>query len=150
MLSIDTNILVYVLNRASREHAAAKAFLSRIATTADVVICELVLLEAYVLLRNPAVFPTPCSAPEAVQRIQAFRQHPRWRVVDYPGGAARIMDALWTEASRPNLGRRRVFDVRLALTLRHHNVTELATANVSHFNGFGFTRVWDPVEKLAF
>lgn len=64
--------------------------------------------------------------------------------MDYPGGTARIMDALWQEAARPDLGRRRVFDVRLALTLRHHDVTDLATANVGHFGGFGFTRVWDP------
>jgi predicted nucleic acid-binding protein len=34
---------------------------------------------------------------------------------------------------------------RLALTLRHHGVTEFATANPRDFQGFGFTRVWNPL-----
>ena len=38
-----------------------------------------------------------------------------------------------------------VFDARLALTLRHHGVTEFATRNDSHFTGFGFTRLWNPL-----
>jgi len=48
-------------------------------------------------------------------------------------------------AAEPNIGRRIVFDARLALTLRHHGVTEFATRNDSHFTGFGFTRLWNPL-----
>ena len=33
----------------------------------------------------------------------------------------------------------------LALTLRHHGVTEFATRNEAHFTNFGFTRVWNPL-----
>jgi predicted nucleic acid-binding protein len=36
-------------------------------------------------------------------------------------------------------------DARLALTLRHHGVTEFATSNVKDFEGFGFNRVWNPL-----
>ena len=46
---------------------------------------------------------------------------------------------------QPNIGRRVVFDARLALTLRHHGVTEFATRNEIHFTGFGFARVWNPL-----
>ena len=38
-----------------------------------------------------------------------------------------------------------MFDARLALTLRHHGVTEFATRNEAHFTHFGFTRVWNPL-----
>jgi predicted nucleic acid-binding protein len=38
-----------------------------------------------------------------------------------------------------------IFDARLALTLRHHGVTEFATRNENHFAGFGFTRLWNPL-----
>jgi len=41
--------------------------------------------------------------------------------------------------------RRRLFDTRTALSLRHHGVTEFATANVKDFGDFGFTRVWNPL-----
>ena len=39
----------------------------------------------------------------------------------------------------------RLIDVRLALTLRYHGVTDFATANVKDFNGLGFARVWNPL-----
>jgi hypothetical protein len=45
----------------------------------------------------------------------------------------------------PGAGRRIIFDARLALTLRHHGVTEFATRNQAHFTPFGFHRVWNPL-----
>jgi hypothetical protein len=56
-----------------------------------------------------------------------------------------MMDEVWRLASQPGIGRRVVFDARLAFTLRHHGVTEFATRNHSHFAGFGFSRVWNPL-----
>jgi len=32
---------------------------------------------------------------------------------------------------------------------RHHGVTEFATANVKDFEGFGFARVWNPIEQTG-
>ena len=55
------------------------------------------------------------------------------------------MDEVWRWAAQPNVGRRVVFDARLALTLRCHGVTEFATRNDTHFAGFGFGRVWNPL-----
>ena len=55
------------------------------------------------------------------------------------------MDAVWTFAGRPGFARRRLFDVRLGLTLRHHGVCELATRNIDDFAELGFDRVWDPI-----
>ena len=40
---------------------------------------------------------------------------------------------------------RRIYDARLAQSLRRQGVTELATGNVKDFQDFGFARVWNPV-----
>src|SRR5204862_532735 len=72
-------------------------------------------------------------------------RHPTWVLVDYPGPMSHVMDDVWRLAAQPSVGRRIVFDGRLALTLRHHGVTEFATRNTAHFTRFGFTRVWDPL-----
>ncbi|CKQ72054.1 Conserved protein of uncharacterised function%2C win PIN domain [Mycobacterium tuberculosis] len=48
-------------------------------------------------------------------------------------------------AATPRIARRRLFDARLALTLRHHGVDEFATRNINGFTDFGFSRVWDPI-----
>jgi len=36
-------------------------------------------------------------------------------------------------------------DIRLALTLQHHGVTDFATVNTSDFCDVGFRRVWNPL-----
>jgi predicted nucleic acid-binding protein len=55
------------------------------------------------------------------------------------------MSRVWEAAARKNPPRRRIFDARLAYTLLHNDVSELATHNVKDFRDFGFERVFDPV-----
>jgi toxin-antitoxin system PIN domain toxin len=141
MISIDTNVLLYSLNRDCPEHAAARAFVEDCGRRSDVAVAELVLVELYVLLRNPAVVRRPLEARAAAEVCQGFRRHPRWALVD----SADLMDRVWAAAARPGVARRHVFDARLAHTLLDHGVTELATRNTRHFAGFGFARVFDPV-----
>jgi predicted nucleic acid-binding protein len=114
-----------------------------------VAICELVLVELYVLLRNPAVLNKPLDSDDAVTLIQSFRQHPSWVLIDYPGETSSLMNEVWRLAAQPNIGRRIVFDARLAFTLRHYGVTEFATRNESHFRDFGFTRLWNPLPAAS-
>jgi toxin-antitoxin system PIN domain toxin len=146
MISFDTNLLLYSLNQDCAEYNDARAFFGSLPTApGTVVICELVLVELYVLLRNPAVLKNPLAPADAISLIQTFRRHPAWALVDYPGDTATVMDEVWRWAAQPKIGRRVVFDARLALTLRHHGVTEFATRNESHFTRFGFARVWNPL-----
>lgn len=150
MISFDTNLLLYSLNQDCAEYDDARRFFAALPTTPGAVaICELVLVELYVLLRNPAVLRNPLEAADAVSVIQPFRQHPTWQLIDLPGETSRVMDEVWRWAGQPNCGRRVVFDARLALTLRHHGVTEFATRNETHFAGFGFTRVWNPLATTS-
>ena len=85
------------------------------------------------------------EAHEAAVLIQSLPGNPYWEVLDYPGPAAGLMTELWRQAAEAGFARRRVFAARLALTRRHHGVTEFATANVKEFEGFGFSRVWNPL-----
>lgn len=146
MISTDTNLLGYAANSAAAEHPPARAFLATLDTEgAEVVLCELMLVEFYNLLRNPAVFAKPASATAAAAVVHSYRTHPRWRLVDYPGPEAQLAEPLWRAAAAPQFARRRIYDVRLALTMRHHGVTDFAPANVKDFQGFGFARVWNPL-----
>jgi len=145
MTSCDTNILFVALESSRPGHAEARAFLEEYGDDPEFALCELVLLELYVLLRNPAIARRPLEADEAVELIQALRRNPRWDVLDYPGPAAAVMTKLWQRAAQPGYARRKVFDAPLALTLRHHGVREFATANERDFTDFGFKRVWNPL-----
>jgi toxin-antitoxin system PIN domain toxin len=141
LLSVDTNILLYSLNRDCPEHTRAQSFLAEIAGSQEVLICELVLVELYLLLRNPVVLKHPLDAPDASRICQRFRANPAWRLVEQ----APVMSRVWRIAAQKELPRRRIIDARLALTLLHHGVTELATRNTRDFTDLGFERVWDPL-----
>lgn len=143
MIAIDTNVLLFALNADCEEYEPARAFLEECRERDDVAIAELSLVELYILLRNPAVVRKPQSAPAAASACQVFRKHPLWTLIE----SAPVMNEVWKVAAGAQFARRRVFDARLALTLRHHGVTELATDNVKDFAGFGFERVWSPVRS---
>jgi toxin-antitoxin system PIN domain toxin len=141
MLSIDTNILLYAQNADCPEFSRASGFLAECSSQSDVVLCELVLVELYILLRNPAVVARPLGAKAAAAACQAYRGHPRWRLVEN----APVMAQVWRLATGEAFARRRIIDARLARTLQHHGVTQLATVNTRDFAGLGFARVWNPL-----
>ena len=141
MISFDTNLLVYAANLDAPECPAARQFLEKMAAREDVVVCELMLVEAYLKLRNAHIMTHPFNASEAAAFCQTFRTHPRWMLVE----SAPVMNALWRQCAHKNFAIRRIIDARLALTLRHYGVTEFATANGKDFGDFGFTRVWNPL-----
>ncbi len=141
MISLDTNILLYAQNRECAEHTEAYEFIRALASSSKVVICELILVELYLLLRNPTVLQNPLSAKRAAEVCHTYRINPNWRLVEN----APVMERVWKRAGQKNFARRKIIDVRLAFTLQHHGVTELATANVKDFQGLGFSRVWNPV-----
>ncbi len=141
MLSIDTNVLLYAQNQDCPEHDAAAAFLVECDARTDVAICELVLMELYQLLRNPAVVTRPLDGPDAAEVCQAFRCNRRWALIEN----APVMNDVWVLAATPGIARRPLFDARVALTLRHHGVDDFATRNTNAFTGFGFLHVWDPI-----
>jgi len=145
MLSIDANILLYAFNSASPWSGAAHAWLSSIQSREDVAISEFILAEFHGLLRNPAVLKRPLPAAEAVEVIQAYRTHPRWRLIGFPIESRPLHDILWQRARGRDFAFRRLYDARSALTMTTQGVTEFATVNVKDFDGLGFRKVWNPL-----
>jgi uncharacterized protein len=141
MLSFDTNLAVYAAHSGSPHHPKAKEFIYSLSQRKDVAICELVLVELYLKLRNEKIFPQPLSAEEAVAVCQAYRNNRCWRIIEN----APVMKEVWPPAAESHFAFRRIIDLRLALTLRYHGVTEFATANTKDFQGMGFTKVWNPL-----
>ena len=145
MLSIDANLLLYAFNTASPWHDSAHAWLTSIQGDEDVAISELILAELYGLLRNPAVLKHPLPADEAVEVIQTYRRHPRWRLIGFPIESRPLHDTLWQKARSKDFAFRKLYDTRSALTMTSQGVTQFATANVKDFQGLGFRKVWNPL-----
>jgi len=141
MTSFDTSIAVYAANGASPWHEAAKRFLLSLALRKDVALCELVLVELYLKLRNEKIFQRPLTAPQAAGVCQNYRKNRAWTLIE----AAPVMKEVWTQTAESGFAFRRIIDLLLAQTLRHHGVTDFATSNEKDFEGQGFNRVWNPL-----
>ena len=140
MISFDTNLLFPALEPSHPDHVASRRWLESI--EGEAAISELVLMELYVLVRNPALVVKPLEPAAAVTLIQALRTNPLWRLLDAPDG---LMAEVWQRAAEPGFGRRRIFDAKLGVSLVRQGVTEFATRNVRDFAGLGFARVFDPL-----
>jgi uncharacterized protein len=143
MIGIDTNLLLYSLNPDSIWHGDAVSFLRQNfgIPAVRVAITDYVLVELYVLLRNPAVMAKALTAKVARDLVTAYWDVPNVVRVEN----ANVMDEVWRLAGGKAFARRQIFDARLALTLRHAGVTQFATANVKDFEGWGFEKVWNPL-----
>jgi len=142
MIACDTNILFPALEASHPDHRKARAWLESMVGNESFALCELVLTEIYTLLRNAAICAKPLSAAAAVTLIENLRGNPAWLVLDHPGPG--LMDKVW-EVARQTESARRIYDIRLALTLRHAGVRSFATANIRDFRSFGFEKVWNPL-----
>ena len=145
MISLDTNILLPAVESRNANHPRAAAFLESLQDRRDVAICEFILLELYVLLRNPAVLTKPLSPTAATDVCEAFCQHPRWQVIGFPPDSRNFHDAFWPRLREADFARRRAYDWRAALLLIQQGVTEFATVNEKDFRDCGFKRVWNPL-----
>ena len=147
MLSIDANILLYAFNSASPWHQAAHDWVRSIQHDEDVALSEFILAEFYGLLRNSSVLKHPLTADEAVEVIQSYRIHPRWRLIGFPTESRPLHDLLWKRARAKDFAFGKIYDTRSALTMTAQGVTELATVNGKDFEGLGFQKVWNPLAK---
>ncbi len=145
MLSIDTTLLLHAFNEDSPVHEAAYAWMLFVQKLEEVAISEFILAEFYGLLRNPSVLKRPLGAVEAVEVIQIYRRHPRWRLIGFPAESRPLHEALWQKAQASNFAFRRIYDARTAVTLVAQGVTEFATMNLKDFKGLGFRKVWNPL-----
>jgi uncharacterized protein len=117
IISVDTNLLFFALAKDRPEHRSTTAFINSLQDREEVLLSELILVELYRLLRNPAVVSKPLSASEATEVVQIWRQHPRWKITGFPPHSRDLHDTLWKLAAGSAFGYRRIYDARLALTL---------------------------------
>ncbi len=147
MISLDTNILLPAVESRNADHPRAAAFVESLQDRQDVAISEFILLELYVLLRNPSVLAKPLSPAAAADVCETFRQHPRWQVIGFPTDSRAFHDAFWPKLREADFARRRAYDLRAALLLIQQGVTQFATVNEKDFRECGFRRVWNPLNE---
>jgi toxin-antitoxin system PIN domain toxin len=141
--SADTNLFLYAANPDSPYQGKARGFFDSMAGEANFDVCELVLVEVYMQLRNPHVMRKPLTSHEAAKFCLALKAHPVWQHIDY---SREVSEAVWAWAAKTDSGFRQMIDARLAFTLLHHGVVDFATANTKDFGDFAFRKLWNPLD----
>jgi predicted nucleic acid-binding protein len=143
MHSCDTNILLYYLDDSCEEHSAAKNYFSEKIENRDFVICDLVLVELFILLQNKNVFKSPYDTKSASHICLELRSNPNWKVLEYSIGT---MEPTWKATQKLSGQAYKIFDYRLGYTLLRAGVTNFATRNVKDFKEIGFKNLHNPID----
>lgn len=145
MKSLDTNILLYAINKDCPEHESCLRFVkSTFADANSWIIADQVWFELYRLLRNPTVLAKPLSAEDAANIIHWYQNKTGWLHCAWEHRMMPELSRYWQDNTFPA---RRSFDLILALTLKNHGVTEFNTRNSKDFLDFNFFRVINPLSS---
>lgn len=144
MNSIDTNILLYAINRDCPEHGAAIGLVRRaLAEPSSWIVADQVWFELYRLLRNPSVLGAPLSAADAAETIEWYRGRSGWLTCAWEPDLMPRLSAVWRRSA---FSARSTFDAVLAVTLKAHGVRTLYTRNSRDFRTMDLFEVSDPIE----
>ena len=144
MKSLDTNILFYAINSDCVEYQKCKSLVDEALKEPDSwIIADQLWFELYRLLRNPVVLEKPLSAAEASSTVKWYRESSGWLQCSWEPDLMKDIYDIW---DKDDFSARKCFDIRLALTLMNHGVTEFYTRNADIFKALDFFKVINPVD----
>jgi toxin-antitoxin system PIN domain toxin len=140
---VDTNVLVYAVNRDCVEHAAARAALDGWLTgTAPWALTWGIVYEFLRIVTHPKVFRQPLSADQALSVLDPILASD---VVSVLSPTERHEAVLRETVGQFGAPAGNIFhDLHTAVLMREHGVSQIMTAAVD-FRKFAFLTVTDPV-----
>lgn len=143
MKSLDTNVLLYAINKDCPEHKACASVVEQALKEPESwIIADQVWFELYRLLRNPAVLSHHLGAVDAAAAVYWYRNKTGWLHCAWEIDMMEQVEKVWKDAS---FAARRNFDLVLAVTLKNSYVKEFYTRNVKDFEAFGFFTLVNPL-----
>lgn len=144
MNSVDTNVLIYAVNRGCKEHEKARpVYESMLENPRDWILSDQVLFEFYRGLRHPKILERPLAHKAALEQIIFLREESGVLHCSYETSFWNPVMA-FHESSRPKAIH--IFDRVLAVTLLKNGVKQFYTRNVKDFQEFGFGKVINPID----
>jgi len=143
MKSLDTNILLYALNKDCSEHAVCRDLVNTAVKEGELwVMADQIWFELYRLIRNPAVLEKPLNAENAASMVKWYRENTGWLHCAWEPSMMKDLSPLW---ARNSFSSKKSFNLILAITLKSHGVKEFYTRNTRDFESLGFFDVCNPL-----
>ncbi len=133
---VDSNVLVYAVNRSSPKHKIAQFFLQN--NTGDLEVAHQNILEALRVLTHPK-FPSPMKIQDALKAIDSIIKTCR---VVYPDGKTYHITLLLIDKNKPVSDQ--IFDTYLVATALSNEISTIATDNIRDFKKFKEIKLINP------
>ncbi len=143
ILGIDTDVLISWLVEVSPRHRDARQLIETEVRErgSSIALTPLVVQEFLHVVTDTKRFKEPLTMPEAVERIwEIWDSEEVMRVLPTPEVLPRTLELMLDR----KLGRKRILDTALAVTLDCAGVHRLATFNPGDYKIFDFLEVVDP------
>ncbi len=139
MLLLDANVLLYAVNRSSREHAAAREWLREALLDSEAVAFAWTVVLAFLRLStHPAVFPHPLNVAQAADAIERWLESPPAVTIEPTRQHLPLMRGLLERAGTAG---NRVGDVHLAALALEHGATVVSfDRDFARFEGVALRR----------
>lgn len=142
ILGVDTDVLVNWMMAGSAHHEGARELFRReIRSGNQLGLTPQVLFEFVHICTDPKRFPHPLKMADATVAGSEI-----WnaREVAQLAPAPSVVFETFALLDQLNLGRKRILDTALAITLKQAGVTRLATLNKKDFDVFPFLEIVSP------
>lgn len=139
---IDTNILVYAVNRDSPLYSKANAFLTRMGSGGPLYLCWAVVYEFLRVTTHPKIFSRPLSWKEAWDFISALAFLPQTTLLLEAQEHGETLEELLKSLRNPHGNF--FHDCHIATLLKENGVRVIYTRDTD-FRQFSFLEVIDPL-----
>lgn len=144
MFLVDTNILLYAVNRTAPEHGACVASLQRWREqTTPWHLTWGIVYEFMRVATHANVFSSPLSQGEAWLFVESMLAAPAMRVLVATPRHSAVLGEL--TGLVPRLAGNLWHDAHIAVLMREHGIKQIVTRD-THFHRFPFLEVVDPLD----
>ncbi len=141
MTALDTNVLIGMMVSSSTSHEEAMKGISNLSD--EFCITPTNVGETLRILTHPKVFPSPLKIGKAILAFSDLLDSYNIRVLDEDINWWKALTEM--EKLIPGLKGNEIFDSRIAICLKHHNVKRIFTFD-SDFKKYPFLQ---PIRRLA-
>jgi len=139
---VDTNLLLYAVNRDAPQHRAATSYLKALWDSGERwCLAWANLYEFLAATTHPAVLERPLSPQQAWEVVERLLEHPSLDLLAETPRHAEVLRKVIDDVTGPRGAF--FYDCRLAALMREHDVPTIATADTD-FRKFRFLKVADP------
>jgi toxin-antitoxin system PIN domain toxin len=144
-LVIDTNVLLYAVNRGCPEHEFCVSFLHETVAAGDTCfVPENIIYEFLRVATHPRVFPQPLRASEAVNFLDALFRVRNFQILGATDKHWGSLRDLIRELDEPSGNF--FFDVHTAALMREHGIRRIASAD-NDFAKFSGLEIANPIRR---